>query len=244
METKNIVLIVVFIFGLVYMQFIRAQTVDEIINRHAEARGGKAKLKAITSVYMEGIRQMMGSEVAIKVTKVQGKLYRNDFEFGGNNGYTIVTPKEGWSFIPMRSQAAETISEERLIAMQTDMDIAGPLIDYAAKGNKAELAGKETIEGIEAFKIKLTLSTGKEITYFIDTNDYLVIQTKQMRTVMGGNSAEREVITNYADYKLVDGIMFPHTISNPGDGPGAGSITFDKIELNGPVDESVYGHSD
>lgn len=47
---------------------------------------------------------MMGSEVAVKVTMVQGKLFRNDFEFGGTTGYTIVTPTEGWSFIPMRSQ--------------------------------------------------------------------------------------------------------------------------------------------
>ena len=108
------------------------------------------------------------------------------------------------------------------------------------KGNKAELAGKETIDGKEAYKIKLTLSTGKEITYFVDTKTYLLIQTKQMRAGMNSNEGEREVVTNYSDYKPVDGIMFPHTISNPGEGPGAGSMTFNKIELNKPIDESQY----
>ncbi|MEO6328552.1 MAG: hypothetical protein ABIO55_06460, partial [Ginsengibacter sp.] len=78
MEIKNIVILVVFVLGLVYMQFIQAQSVGEIINKHAEARGGKDKLNAIKSVYMEGIRQMMGNEITIKVTRVQGKLFRND----------------------------------------------------------------------------------------------------------------------------------------------------------------------
>ena len=240
MEIKNIVLIVVFIFGLAYMQYIRAHTIDEIINRYAEGRGGKEKLRAITSVYMEGSRRMMGNEVAIKVTRVQGKLFRNDFEYGGVTGYTIVTPAAGWSFIPMRSQKAELIPEHMLKAMQADMDIAGPLIDYAAKGNKAELAGKETVDGKEAYKIKLTLSTGEHITYFVDTRDYLLIQTKQMRAGISGDGSESEIVTNYTDYKLVDGITFAHTISNPGDGPGGGSMTFDKIEVNKPVEESWY----
>ncbi|MEO6454323.1 MAG: hypothetical protein ABIN97_09635, partial [Ginsengibacter sp.] len=238
MEIKNIVLLVIFVLGLVYMQLIQAQTVDEIINKYAEARGGKNKLNSITSVYMEGSRQMMGNKVAIKVTKVQGKLYRNDFEFGANKGYTIVTPSAGWSFIPMRSQKAEVIAEGRLKTMQADMDIADPLIEYKAKGYKAELAGKENIDGKDAYKIKLIVSAGKEITYFVDTENYLVIQTRQMRTGMGGNEEEREVITNYADYKPVDGIMFPHTVSNPGEGLVAGAITFDKIELNKPIEES------
>ena len=62
MEIKNIVLLVIFILGLVYMQFIQAQSVDDIINKYVEARGGKEKLNAIKSLYMEGSREMMGNE--------------------------------------------------------------------------------------------------------------------------------------------------------------------------------------
>lgn len=242
---KNIVLLVVFVLGIVFMQFAQGQSVDEIINKYIDARGGKDKLDAIQSLYMEGARQMMGNEVAVKVTIVQGKLYRNDFEFGGTSGYTIVTPKEGWSLIPMRSPTPETIKEDRLKEMQGQLDIAGPLVDYASKGNKAELQGKETVDGKEAYKIRLTLNTGKEITYFIDTKTNLLIQTKQMAPAMGGRgtgneSQEREVVTNFSDYQPVDGILFPHTISNPGSGPMGGSTTFDKIELNKTIEENQY----
>jgi hypothetical protein len=242
---KNIVLLVVFVLGIVFMQFAQGQTVDEIINKYIDTRGGKEKLNAITSLYMEGARQMMGNEVPVKVTIVQGKLFRNDFEFGGSSGYTIVTPGEGWSLIPMRSPTPEPIPADRLKLMQAQLDIAGPLVDYASKGNKAELLGKETIDGKDAYKVKLTTGTGKEINYFIDTKTNLVIQIRQMAGAMGGqrgsaNAQEKEVITDFSDYSAVDGILFPHTVSNPGSGPMGGSTTFDKIELNKPVDESLY----
>lgn len=235
---KNIVLLVVFVLGIVFMQFVQAQSVDDVINKYVEARGGKEKLAAIKSLYMEGSRQMMGNEVAVKVTIVQGKLYRNDFEFGGSSGFSIVTPAQGWSYVPMRSPSVDQISAEMLKTMQGQLDITGPLFDYAAKGNKVELQGKETIEGKEAYKIQLTSADGKISTYYIDTKTNLLIQTKQMRPGMNGK--ETEVITNYSDYKSFDGIMFPQTISNPGTGMAAGSTTFDKIEVNKTIGDDQY----
>ncbi len=237
-KMKNIVLLVVFVLGIVFMQFVQAQSVDDIINKYVEARGGKEKLNAIKSLYMEGSREMMGSEVAVKVTMVQGKLFRNDFEFGGTSGFTIVTPTQGWSYIPMRSQSVDPVPADMLKTMQGQLDIAGPLIDYAAKGNKVELQGKETIDGKEAYKVQLTTADGKGSTYYFDTKTNLLIQTKQMR--QGMNGKETEVITNYSDYKSFDGIMFPQTVANPGSGPMGGSTTFDKIELNKIIDESQY----
>ena len=108
---KNIVLLVLFVLGIVFMQFVQAQSVDDVINKYVEARGGKDKLMSVKSLYMEGARQMMGNEVGVKITKVQDKLSRTDFEVMGTSGYTIVTPTEGWSFIPMRSESVESISE-------------------------------------------------------------------------------------------------------------------------------------
>jgi len=236
---KDIVLLVIFMLGLVILQYAQGQSVDDIINKYIDGRGGKDKLSAIKSVYMEGSREMMGSGVAVKVTIVQGKLFRNDFEIGGNKGYMIFTPTEGWSLIPMRSQNVEIISADRLKNMQGQLDIAGPLVDYIAKGNKAELQEKEIIDGKEAYKIKMTLSTGKEIYFFIDKDSYLLIQSKQISPAMGNNTPQ-EIVTNYSNYKSFDGIMFPQTIANPGSGVTGGSTTFDTIVINKIIDESQY----
>ena len=238
---KNIVLFVVFILALVFAQFANAQSVEEVINQYIIARGGKEKLNSIKSVYFEGTRQMMGNEVQVKVTRVDGKLNRVDFEFGGNSGYTIITPDKGWTYIPMRSDKPEEMPAARLKLMQDQLDIAGPLVDYAAKGYQVTLKGKDTVSGKEAYKIELTNTAGKDITYFIDTKTHLLIQTRQMGDPgRGGATGAAEIVTDFSDYKEVSGVMFPQTVVTEGTGMGSGSMTFDKIEVNNPVDASLY----
>ena len=238
---KNIVLFVLFILALVFFQFATAQSVDEIINQYVNARGGIDKLNSVQSVSMEGTRQMMGSEVQVKVTKVEGKLFRTDFEFGGNAGYTIVTPEEGWSFIPMRSDKPSEIPAPVLKSMQSQLDISGPLVNYKAKGYQAILKGKENINGAEAYNIQLTSADGKNVTYYIDTSTSLLTQLRQMSEGgRNGGGQPKEMITDFKDYIDVDGIKFPQTITTEGEGMGAGTMTFDKIEINVPVDEKMY----
>ncbi|MGH2647362.1 MAG: outer membrane lipoprotein-sorting protein [Ginsengibacter sp.] len=238
---KNIVIFVVFILALVFVQFANGQTVDDIIDQYITARGGKDNLTSIKSIYFEGTRQMMGNEVEVKVTKVDGKLNRVDFEIGGNTGYTIITPDKGWTYLPMRSDKAEEIPADRLKNMQDQLDIAGPLIDYAAKGYKATLLGKDTINSKEAWKIQLTNGAGKDETFYIDTKTNLLIQTRQTMQGNGrNNNGPNEVITDFSDYKDVNGVMFPQTVTTEGTGMGSGSMTFEKIEINQPVDEKLY----
>ncbi|MGH2564702.1 MAG: hypothetical protein ACRDE5_09320 [Ginsengibacter sp.] len=238
---KNIVIFVVFILALVFVQFANGQTVDDIIDQYITARGGKDNLTSIKSIYFEGTRQMMGNEVEVKVTKVDGKLNRVDFEIGGNTGYTIITPDKGWTYLPMRSDKAEEIPADRLKNMQDQLDIAGPLVDYAAKGYKARLFGKDTINSKEAWKIQLTNGAGKDETFYIDTKTNLLIQTRQTMQGNGrNNNGPNEVITDFSDYKDVNGVMFPQTVTTEGTGMGSGSMTFEKIEINQPVDEKLY----
>ncbi len=233
---KNIVLLVIFVLGIVLLQYVQAHSVDEIIRKYLDARGGHHKLNAIRSIYMEGSRRIMETKIPVKVTIVQNKLYRTDFEFKDISGYSIVTPTEGWAFIPTRSVNAEPIPGDKVSAMQLHLDITGPLFDYKAKGYKAELQGKEIIDGKEAYKIKLTLNSNIEILYYIDKESSLLIQSKQINA----NDITQEIITNYSDYKLFDGVLFPQTISNPGSDIMGGSTTFDTIVTNKTIDGSQY----
>lgn len=243
---RNLVLFGLLIILLVAVQFASGQTVDDVIEKYEKARGGKDKLLAIKSIYMEGSREMMGNEVAVKITKEQGKLSRTEFEMGGTNGFMLVTEKEAWSFIPMRSPTPTKMPDEALAGIQTELDIAGPLVDYVAKGNTTELLGKDTVDGNPCYKIKLTTKAGKEIKYWIDASTYFIIQSASKgggRMAAGDGGTETEIFTTYADYKAVDGIMFAHNIEtkNPtGQSRAGGGTTFDIIEINKPVDAKLF----
>ena len=236
---RNLLLFISFILGLVLLvQAAQAQTADEIIEKHLAARGGKENLRGMKTLVMEGSKSVMGNDVMIKITKVQDKLSRTDFEFGGSPGYMILTPTKGWNYIPMRSTKPDELPEERVKSMQGELDIAGPLVDYAAKGHKVELQGTEMVNDVKAYKIRVTLNSGRDVYYFIDTKDYMVIETRTTTENQKGEKVEQ--VTNYSDYKVFDNVKFPQTVNIQGSGMNAGATIFDKISLNQEISEKFY----
>ncbi|MEO6187752.1 MAG: hypothetical protein ABIO82_02075 [Ginsengibacter sp.] len=238
---KNIVLFVLFIIALVLFQFTSAQSVDDVIKQYIKERGGIDKINAIQSIYFEGTREMMGSALMIKVTKVENKLLRTDFEFGGSPGYTIITPDKGWTLLSSQSDKPSELPSNVFKAMRNQLDIAGHLVNYKAKGYTAELKGKENINGKEAYTVVLTNMEGIESTYFIDTNSKLLLQSRQV--IEGGKDSATqppELKTNYSDYVEVNGVKFPQTAFTEGGGMGESTLRFTKIEANISVDEKLY----
>jgi outer membrane lipoprotein-sorting protein len=221
---------------------LRAQTVDEVIDKYVITMGGKEKLAAIKSVYMEAVSVMQnGSEVSQKIYKVQEKLGRRDIDAGMFQMKIIVTPDKGWTTNPRNGGAFEPMPEERLKQMQTETDCTSPLFNYAAKGHKAELVGKEDVEGTECYKIKMTLKSGTEVTYFIDAKtNYLIRETRTGGGMMGGGGrgpgggAGQAMNIDYSDYKTLDGGYVFATKVNMGG--MMGTVNYEKIEVNKEID--------
>jgi hypothetical protein len=224
-----------------------AQTANDIISKYLTALGGKAQLNSIQTLYMEGVATMQdGNEITTKLYKVNGKLYRREAKFGDIGGFTtIVTNTQGWFTNPRNEGAFEPLPEERVQAQQPDLDCAGPLVDYVKKGHRATLLGKALVDGKNCFKVKLTLKTGQDMLYYFDpATGYLVRESRKGGAgVMGGGGrrpeggVEGEVQTDYSNYrKTAEGYVFPFTVDI---GAMGGSITFQKIEVNKPVDEKA-----
>jgi hypothetical protein len=228
---------------LVSVQFASAKTVDEVIDKYIAARGGREKLNSIQSIYMEGSREILGNEVKVTITKEQDKLSRTEFEKDGIISFDLITGKEAWKYSSTGMYEPQKIPDELINTFETEMDIAGPLVDYPAKGHTAELIGKENIDDITCFKIKLTTKTGKQITYWIRSDNYLLLQSTSIESdVQSTRPQLGKTLIVYKDYKAVDGVLFAHSFEKriEGDIEGSGDIVFSNIEVNKPVDEKLY----
>lgn len=225
----------------------KAQTADEVISKHIEAMGGKDKLLSIKSIYMEGVAVMAnGMEIDSKSWRVKDKLYRQEIAFGTmGNGTVIVTPTKGWTMSSRNGGNFNPMPDEMLKTMQSQLDPAGPLVDYAAKGSKVELLGQDTVGGKTCYKLKLTFAAGNYVTYSIDAQSYYILrETRKGGGMMGGGGGGRrdpnaEFNMDFGDYqKTPDGYIFPNTIV----AGGAGAKTsVEKLEVNKPVDEEKLG---
>ena len=214
--------------------FTYAQTADEIVNKHIEAIGGTDAWKKVNSMVTTGTLKMQGAEIPISLTVLNGKGSRQDITVMGMNGYQIVTPTQGWKFMPFQGQKeVEPITADDLKEAQDELDVQGSLVDYKTKGHTVELLGTDDVDGVDAFKLKETLKSGKTQTIFIDPKTYYIIRVISKQKANGN---EVDVTTNVSNYqKLPEGIMVPLSIGLP-----SGEMVISKVEINKPIDENIF----
>lgn len=212
---------------------VKAQSLDEIVSKYLDARGGTEKLRSITSMIQKGNLNANGMKIPITLTVVAGKGMRQEYTVNGMTGYSIMTADGGWNYNPFMGQTkAEPMTADELKSNPDALDPTDDLLDYASKGSTAEYLGKEDVEGSECYKIKLTMKGGKEKTYYISTEDNMLIKTSEKYTA-DGKEQTNDVM--YANYKEVNGIQFPFSVSAQ-----FGPVDMDTIELNTSVDDSVF----
>lgn len=222
-----------------------AQTADEIINKCADAIGGKKKIEAVKNLYMEGSVNAQGQQIPMKFWYVIKKSMRQEVTFNGMTQYTIVRNDSGWSFSPFQGQKqAEPMTADEVKSQQSDLDFPGmDLINYKEKGYTVTMQGKDNIDGTDVYKIEEKISDSLSKTYYIDPESYYVIREKQKATV---NGKVESVNIDYSTYtKTADGIMFPMSESVGGGGDddadgGGQEIKFTVVQTNITMDSKLF----
>ena len=217
-----------------------AQTVDEILARHFEAQGGLDKLKALESRRISGTMMMgPGMEAPLVIEQKRPGKRRVEFTVQGMTGVQAFDGERAWALMPfMGKKDPEYASDEDSKNEREDADFDGPLMDYKTKGHTVELAGKEAVEGADAWKVKVTKKNGEVSHYFIDTETYLLVKQEGK---MKRRDTEFDSETYFSDYKEVDGYMVPHVMEQGAKGmEQRQKISFSKVEINVKLDDSRF----
>ncbi len=205
-------------------------TADELIAKNLAAHGGADKLRAITTMHLEGkLRLGGGLEAKIESFQLASEKIRFEFTLQGLTAVNAWDGKEGWAIQPFqgRKDPQKTTADDNKQLIY-GADIAGPLLDYKAKGNKVEYLGTEDIDGTDAYKLRVTRKTGDSQVIYIDPDSYLEIRTVDHVMIRG---QEQVQTTDLGEYEKVDGVYFPFE---------AGQIHFEKAETNKPIDAAMF----
>lgn len=214
---------------------VSAQTADEIVAKHITAMGGAEKLATLNTVKMEGNLSMQGMDIAVVITRTHLKGSRLDLEIMGSSNYQIMNEKTGWMFFPVQQMdAPQEMPADQFAAAKSQLDIRGALVNYKDKGYTIEVAGTEKVDGKDAHKLKVNKGT-ETSTYFIDVATGYLLKTSK-KSEMQGQTVDVE--TSYSDFKKTpEGFVFPYSMTVP-----QGTMIFDKITVNGTVDEKIYSN--
>lgn len=221
---------------------VSAQTADEIISNYLENTGGKAAWENLKAVKMTATANAQGMEIPVDIyqTKDGKQLIKINFQgqeitqlaFDGETMWTT-------NFMTMQAEKSDAESTENMKKQANDFPT--PFIGYKEKGYKAEMMGKETKEGTETYKIKLTQSPimvdGVEepnvMYFYFDTENFVPIVTEN--EMKQGPMKGQMNVSTMSDYQEVDGLYFPFALSMAGQ-----AIQIKEIVLNPEIDPVMF----
>ena len=218
-----------------------SQTVDELVAKNIEAKGGLDKIKAVKTRRITGrAEQSDGPPLNVVIENERPDEIRQDITIAGMTMVQAYDGKAGWTIQPFSGRKdPQYMGEDDLRDLTIDADIDGPLVDYKAKGNIVEFMGHDTVDGDDALRLKVTLKNG-DIEYFdLDPDTYLEIRRESQEFIRG---SVKEQVTEYGSYKPVADVMYPFSMAiwPKSDPTQALTVTIDKVEVNVPLAESVF----
>ena len=218
-----------------------AQTADEILSNYFENTGGEAAWNALEGIKMVGSVNQ-GMEIPIEMYQMKdGKqllkinLQGQEMTMSAFDGETMWTT----NMMTMLPEKSDTETTQNMKV--NNQDFPSPFLNYKEKGYTVEYLGKETKEGTETFKLKLTqkpimIDGKKEPTvsfHYFETENYVPIVVE---TTMNMGPAKGQMSTSgFSDYQEVGGLYFPFSISQ-----GGQPIIMKEIILNPEVDAALF----
>jgi hypothetical protein len=216
-------------------------TVDELVAKNVEAKGGADALRALQSLRLSGKLLVNDGqmELAYAQTKKRPGAVRTEVTLQGMTAIQSYDGKEGWKISPFQGRKdPEKMSADDTKELMEDAEIDGPLVDWKAKGSTIEYLGTEDVDGTPAHKLKVVRKNGDVSFVYLDPDHFLEIRTVTQRIEHG---AQMEVETDVGDYEKIGGVFVPFSSESGRKGSSdKQKVVIEKAEPNVPVDDAIF----
>ena len=187
-------------------------TVEDVVRRSIEARGGQQAWDAIEGLEMRGSFSTFSKKAPCVLYRQRPDRYRFDFQYADRDA-TVAWDGERswWAGDAVFTQVSWPVEAPlaHAAALENDAEFGGPLLDYRAKGHRIELAGKADLDGEETYQLDVTLANGSVETWHLSPESFL-----PLARLSTGADARMPVPrrTFFSDYRDAAGFLFPHRV--------------------------------
>ena len=225
----------------------QGQAVEEIIQTAIRNTGGSSNWAALNGFRIKAKFDQGGVEFPLEIAHLKdGRKYtRLDFQGteimqGVFDGTTL------WS-TDFQTQQPRKANVETTDNIRLDHnDFPDALFNYRQKGYSVQLVGKLNFEGADAFKVKLTRESIKVdgnqvddvIYYYIHQESFFPI-AREFELKQGPIKGSTMVI-RLGDYREIDGLMFPFSMSQGVKDVPPQPITVESVELDPKINPNRF----
>lgn len=221
---------------------LSAQSVDQIIENHIEQRGGKQAWNKIQSIHLKGeFITSHGSEKILTISE-KGRLLGNTIIDGKRVVQFAFDGEHFWDYDFVKGELAKRGPRISSKAEKEAQEFPMMFLKTEDLGYEVELLGEEKIMGEDCYKLRVnkgkTFVKGKEVDdetiSFINKETYMEMLVESRNT-----RSDDMVYTYYQDYREVDGVLLPFTITWFINDVQL-SIHVESYALNAEIDDAIF----
>lgn len=195
-------------------------TVDAVIGKYTDARGGLDKILAIQSTHTQGTVTMGdGLVVQIQGWRNRPDLLRIEFTANGETGKEGWDGKCAWEAYPWRTDKPVYVTGKQEAGLKRGSEFDRSVINYRAKKHQVSYEGLAQFDKRETHQLKILLSYDNNvIDYHFDIETGLLIGSESVRPIHAGEVHRTSI--SYSDYRDVDGVLFAFCWTEKADSAG------------------------
>ena len=221
--------------GIITALAINAQSLNEIVKKYSEATK-QDKVAAMSTIKITAKMSMMGMEMPLLMWMKNPNKIKTVTNFNGQEMISVFDGTKGYSINPMTGSSGPVeMTTDQVRQIQNSNIFQNQMADHLKKG-ELTLEGEENVNDKAAYKLKVNIDGENSVLMFIDKASYLLVKTSATINQGGMTITADSYMTNYTDN---DGVILPMKTTTSASGMEF-TVTFDKVEVNIPIDDSVF----
>ena len=228
--------------------YLYTQSAEEILAKYTEVTGGQERWDQVHSMKVTGTAKLIAQNMELHFTRIRTRKGPQITSLKVNGMDYIETAFDGTMVWGSNNtmQPAEKDADASENVKRAIPEFPYPAHNWKANGFTAKYLGKEHLDSIEVFKIKLTkrpqLVAGEEVEnsmiYYFDTKRYVPVLTETM--TMSGPSKGQLMRATLSDYREVDGYLYPFLGSMMMGDQIFQVLETETVEFNGKIEDSIF----
>ena len=186
---------------------------QDIIERHVEARGGAAALDAVRTCAIDLQITEGGQNIPLRYYASIDRLARVDVMIEGQRAYSEGVDSQGvWLWPADAPAATPSVAEGAANALLhgVEMNLVG-LHRFEERGSRLTLQAPETIDGVDFQVIECVYPTTHVTNFYIDPASWHIARRRDRRAYHpDADTTQQNVETRFSDFQAVDGVIAAH----------------------------------
>lgn len=208
-------------------------TPKTVIDAYVKSIGGEKALNAVQDIKIKMTTEIQGRSMNIETKHKAPNKYTMSFNMGAMTLQKQIF--DGTKGKESSMQGKKEITGQELEDLKSEA-VINPEMQYEKMGYKLSLKGIEPVNGSDAYVMEVVSPAGKKSTEWYDVASGYKVKASSVSTAQGQTFNQ---VSEYADYKDINGIKYPGSISISGT-PLPLKLKLESVEVNKGMKDSEF----